>query len=159
MNIFILDKNPEKAARMLCDKHIVKMILESSQMLCTAHWITGGEAPYKPTHKNHPCSKWVRESLGNYNWLLKHAFEMVKEYKKRYKKECHKCIDILNWCKEHKPKFKLKKLIPFVQAMPDKYKERDAVQAYRTYYLKEKLRFCKWNHSKKPDFVKEYEKE
>ena len=36
MNIFFLDKTPEKSAEFLCDKHIPKMLLESCQMLSTA---------------------------------------------------------------------------------------------------------------------------
>ncbi len=156
MNIFILHRNPKKSAKMLCDKHIVKMILESAQMLCTAHWMRGSEAPYKPTHKNHPCNKWVRKSYGNYNWLLRHALAIAKEYKRRYKRT-HRVLEILKWCKKNKPKLKSRKRTEFVQAMPDKYKNKNAVKAYQDYYLKEKLRFCKWNHSKKPKFVRDYE--
>ena len=59
MNIFILDKDPKTAAEYHCDKHVLKMILETAQMLCTAHWETGGQAPYRATHKNHPCTKWT----------------------------------------------------------------------------------------------------
>lgn len=157
MNIFVLDKNPRKAARMLCDKHIVKMILESAQMLCTAHWLKNGKAPYKPTHKNHPCSKWVRKSLGNYKWLVIHALEMCREYKKRYKRT-HRCQKIIEWCKKNLPNIKKRKLTEFAQAMPKRYKNKSVVKAYRDYYLHEKLKFCKWGHSKKPDFVKKYEK-
>lgn len=157
MNIFVLDKNPVKAARMLCDKHIVKMIVESTQMLCTAHWMTGGKAFYKATYKNHPCTKWVRKTLGNYKWLVRHALEMCKEYKRRYTR-IHKCQETIEWCKENLPDIKKGKLTEFAQAMPKKYKNKSAVKAYRDYYLHEKLRFCRWNHSKEPDFVKKYKK-
>ena len=156
MNIFVLHKNPVKAGKMLCDKHINKMVLESAQMLCTAHWMRNGEAPYKATHKNHPCSKWVRKSYGNYNWLLKHALAIAKEYKRRYKRT-HKTFEVLKWCEKNKPKLNARKRTRFVQAMPDKYKDKDSVKAYQRYYIGEKLRFCKWNHSKKPDFIIEYQ--
>ena len=63
MNIFILDNNPQLCAQYHNNKHVVKMILESAQLLCGAHWVTGGEAPYRLSHKNHPCSIWVRECL------------------------------------------------------------------------------------------------
>ena len=42
MNIFYLDKNPVVAAQMSCDKHVVKMILESAQMLCSAKRVLDG---------------------------------------------------------------------------------------------------------------------
>ena len=158
MNIFVLDKNPERAARMLCDKHIPKMILESAQLLCTCHWMKNSSAPYKPTHKNHPCSKWVRESLGNYNWLLRHAIEMCKEFKKRYKKD-HKSCEIINWCQENKSSFSKRKRTPFVQAMPQEYRQEDSIKAYKEYYINEKLHFCKWQHSRKPKFIRDHEKQ
>ena len=75
MNIFYLNKDPEIAAQMHCDKHVVKMILESAQMLSTAHRILDGDdianskGLYKMTHKNHPCNIWVRKNNENYEWL------------------------------------------------------------------------------------------
>lgn len=69
MNIFVLDDDIEKCAEYHTDKHVVKMILESAQMLCTAVWSMGVEAPYKDTHKNHGCNVWVRKSLSNWLWL------------------------------------------------------------------------------------------
>ena len=69
MNIFILDLDPQSCAEAHCDKHVVKMILETAQLLSSALWITGVEAPYRLTHKNHPCAIWTRESLDNYMWL------------------------------------------------------------------------------------------
>ncbi len=74
MNIFILDEDITKSAQAHCDKHVVKMILESAQLLCTAVNYYAGEqvTPYKSTHMNHPCSIWVRESLANF--LLFNSF-------------------------------------------------------------------------------------
>jgi len=63
MNIFFLDFDTEKCAKYHCDKHVVKMILETAQLLCGTHWVIGSEAPYKLSHKNHPCAIWTRESL------------------------------------------------------------------------------------------------
>ena len=60
MNIFVLDTDPQTAARLMCNKHVVKMILESAQMLCSA--FENGEAPYRRAYYNHPCTKWARES-------------------------------------------------------------------------------------------------
>jgi hypothetical protein len=72
MNIFVLDTDPQIAAGFLCNKHVVKMSLESAQMLCSA--FENGEAPYKRSYYNHPCTKWARESQANYEWLLAHAY-------------------------------------------------------------------------------------
>lgn len=43
MNIFYLDNDPAKAAKDLVDKHIVKMPLESAQMLSTVHRLLDGQ--------------------------------------------------------------------------------------------------------------------
>ena len=155
MNIFVLHKNPRKAARMLCDQHVVKMILESGQMLSTAHWETGSKAPYKATHKNHPCSIWVRESLGNYEWLVKHAEEMCKEYTKRYNK-IHKTQEVIEWAKKNLPNIKNKKQTPFAQAMPEEFKHENAVKAYRSFYMGQKLKFARWNKNRKMPKVFKY---
>ena len=71
MNIFYIDTCPVKAAQMQCDKHVVKMVLESAQMLCTAHhsfW--QHDVPYKPTHRNHPSAVWARSNSKHYDWLF-----------------------------------------------------------------------------------------
>ena len=70
MNLFVVHSDPEKAARMLCDQHVRKMIVESAQMLCTAHWETGGSAPYKRTHQNTSIAKWARSTFANYQWIV-----------------------------------------------------------------------------------------
>ena len=68
MNIFFLNENIEKCAQQHVDRHVIKMRVELAQLASTAHWLSGGSAPYKPTHKNHPCAVWTRESLSNYNY-------------------------------------------------------------------------------------------
>jgi aspartate oxidase len=84
MNIFVLHKDTRKAAQMHCDKHVVKMILESAQMLSTAVRMNGIDAGYKLTHRNHPCNIWVRESLSNWQWLKSLACELNTEWQFRY---------------------------------------------------------------------------
>ena len=87
MNIFYLDKCPVKAASFQYNKHVVKMILESAQMLCTAHHLLGNtNVPYKPTHKNHPSAVWVRQNAKHYQWLYNHMLALGNEYTKRYNK-------------------------------------------------------------------------
>ena len=68
MNIFYLDRDPELAAIYQYNKHVVKMILESAQMLCTAHHCYGdaeqkANVPYKQAHLNHPSTIWARSCL------------------------------------------------------------------------------------------------
>lgn len=90
MNIFVSDPNPQKSAQFLDDKRVIKMILESAQMLSTAINEYGGKGPYKSTHINHPCSVWVRANKSNYKWLLDHFEALCYEYFMRYDKQ-HKC--------------------------------------------------------------------
>jgi len=143
MNIFVLDTDPQIAARFMCNKHVVKMILESAQMLCSA--FENGEAPYRRAYYNHPCTKWARESKANYEWLLAHAYELCDEYFLRYGK-IHKSLDVIDWCDNHSHELNLPDigLTTFAQAMPDEYKNDDVVQAYRDYYNGEKAYFAKW---------------
>lgn len=143
MNIFILDASPVIAARMLCDRHVPKMLLESAQLLCSPFPV--GTAPYKRTHYNHPCSIWTRESYANYSWLLDHAYSISDEFLKRFGKE-HKSHAVVRWCLGHfnELPFQKQDLTPFALAMPDQYRSDDAVAAYRSYYLGDKVRFAKW---------------
>ena len=90
MNIFATTNDPYKAAEYLDNKRVVKMVLETCQLLCTAINVYGGVSPYKTTHKNHPCAIWVRTTRGNYEWTLKHFEGLLMEYTRRYNK-VHKC--------------------------------------------------------------------
>lgn len=150
MNIFILDNDIKKCARYHCDQHVVKMILESVQIMCTALNKKGFTTPYKSTHMKHPCVLWVEESYDNFIWLSKLTLELNNEYKYRYKKDSdHKSIKILAEISE--TKFESTGLSEFAQAMPDKYKvPSDAVSAYRNFYLGEKMKFAKWTRRRKP---------
>ena len=102
MNIFFLHFDPKTCAQMHVDKHVVKMILESVQLLSSAHHMTAEnndtkfKPPYKLTHKNHPSSVWVRKSLSNYNWLLELTKELCEEYTFRYSK-IHSCDFHIRW--------------------------------------------------------------
>ena len=82
MNIFYLDNNPVKAAQVQYNKHVVKMILESAQMLCTAHhhYDNGHNVPYKKAHYNHPSTIWCRQNASQYKWLYDHMVALGKEY-------------------------------------------------------------------------------
>lgn len=107
MNLFYLDKDPVEAAKMQCDRHVVKMIVESAQMLSTAHRMLDGnlittktktgrkgrhyELPdareqllYKAVHYHHPCTVWTMKSNNNYNWHWVHFAALCDEYTYRY---------------------------------------------------------------------------
>ena len=88
MNIFVTDFCPRRCAEYLDDKRVVKMVLETAQILSTAVRAHGynGDSVYKATHVNHPVVKWVCESRDNYMWTLKHFVALCREYTNRYGK-------------------------------------------------------------------------
>ena len=147
MNAFILDDDPKLAAQYHCDKHCVKMILETAQLLCSVFHLQGIEAPYRLTHKNHPCSVWARESKENFLWLCELGDALDEEYTNRYGK-IHKSGLIIDWCKNNinKLSFPQDEMTPFAQAMPDDCMHPDAVHAYRTYYMQEKRHIAQWKN-------------
>ena len=155
MNIFALDKDPLIAAQMMCDKHVVKMILEGCQMLSTVHSLDTVQDNkiklYKPCFHNHPCTIWARASKSNYYWLANHTFELTNEYSSRYYGKIHKSTDMAYWFTQNAPS-NLPNTIctDFAQAMPEQYKNVDGVAAYRAYYLGEKAKFAKWKLGNEP---------
>ena len=150
MNIFVLDLDIEKCARYHCDQHVVKMILESVQILCSALWLRGIAAPYKPTHTKHPCVLWAHESRSNMKWLARLTKALNREFKYRFRKEIdHQSIQALNLLSF--ATVEEKGLTPFAQAMPEQYRiSDDPVAAYRAYYVGEKERFARWTRRRKP---------
>lgn len=130
------------------------MIIEYAQLLCSAHWMTGNEAPYRKTHVNHPCSVWTRTSIQNYNWLLLLGKELCKEYTYRYRKR-HKTQDVFNWLEENVPTLPSIGLSEHFLAMPDKYKSDSVVKSYRNYYLGDKKELLNYKIRKIPDWVSE----
>jgi len=154
MNIFILDKDPIKAAQYHCDKHTIKMILEHTQLLSTAIRIHSNdtvEGVYKTSHLNHPCSKWTRQTRSNFNWLCEMTEELFQEYTRRYGKQ-HKSYTIFQTCRNHANIIPEGELTPHAQAMPPEYKDADPVKAYRTYYIKDKKEFSKWKMGNTPEW-------
>tara|TARA_E500000305_G_C3877402_1_gene168072 strand:+ start:83 stop:574 length:492 start_codon:yes stop_codon:yes gene_type:complete len=160
MNIFYLDKDPREISEMQCDKHCVKMILESAQMLSTAHRILDGDEYadkhklYKATHKNHPSTVWTRASSGNYNWHFDLFKSMLGEYTFRYGK-LHKCMDLFRSLENWPTNIPRKEFTPPPQCMPEEYKCEDTVQAYRNYYMGEKSGFAKWKAREVPTWFRD----
>jgi hypothetical protein len=162
MNIFAVHENPIVSAQMLCDKHVVKMVVEGCQMLSTIHRMAGSHvfhAPvelYKQSFVNHPCTIWARETTDNYQWLATHTYELSCEYTHRYHK-IHKAHNMTKWFTHFIPTNIIPggSLTPFAQAMPDMYKNSNSVQAYRDYYIHEKSRFAKWKFTNPPEWYVE----
>ena len=157
MNIFFLDLDPEECAKMHVNKHVVKMILEHLQLLCSVHHATESKfiPPYKLTHKNHPCSIWTRESLSNYKYLIQLTKELCKEYTYRYGK-VHKCEQYLELLENNLPPIDDIGFTKPRQAMPNAYKEEDSVMAYRNYYFYDKKHIHAWKKREPPEWLDDY---
>ena len=157
MNIFYLDEDPQEASEMMCDKHNVKMILESAQMLSTAHRVLDDDGfadeykLYKATHKNHPSSVWTRKTDENYYWHFDLFRSMLSEYTFRYGK-IHKCEGLLDALVVAPKNINRGGFTPPPQCMPDEYRSDDTVEAYRKYYIGEKASFAKWKFRETPDW-------
>ena len=153
MNIFVLDSNPVTAAIQQLDKHVVKMPLESAQMLCSALIAHGVEdTPYKKAHPKHPCTLWAAQTRTNFLWLVKHGISLSEEYTRRYGKR-HKSQDVIEWCATQADAIPAGELTTFAQAMPEQYKNPDAVTAYRQYYMGEKRDIATWKQNRPAWFV------
>ena len=154
MNIFVLDKDPAKAAAMHCDKHVTKMCLEYAQLLCTAAHVlgVGDDSLYKQTHTNHPCAVWTRSSEANVLWLGWLLFELGKQHVYRYD-TTHKSVEVGRLAAKAlytRATFLRQRITPFAQAMPDQYKDKNPVKAYRAYYIGEKQSIARWAHGPTP---------
>lgn len=173
MNIFWLDNDPRKNAASHCDKHVVKMIVEYAQLLSTAVRIANGRKitqnkktyyllrgeklgtegeilnqrlVYKVAHVNHPCSVWARESFVNWSTLHVLAICLCEEYTRRYGK-IHKCEALIRGLPD--PKLN-GDATPKPQCMPEQYRGRNVVTAYRKLYIESKSRFCTWRNGEVP---------
>jgi hypothetical protein len=170
VNIFILDENPLAAARMHCDKHVPKMVVESAQMLSTAHRMLDGKeylAPsksgkrmtkhyllernddviYKAVHAAHPCTVWTMQSASNYIWHYGLFHALSEEFEYRFKK-IHRSWDILKDILSVIPK-NITDIgpTPYAKAMkayPDIAVIENPVEAYRQFYIADKIEFAKW---------------
>lgn len=145
MNIFALDNDPVLSARAMCDKHVVKMPLESAQLLSTAHSVFGSwqVGMYQPTHINHPSAIWCRSTASNYLWLVQHGLALCHVFNQRYGHP-HKSLTVIRQCSILPVGIPLGDLEPFALAMPDDCKGEDPVQSYRNYYMRHKSHLCAW---------------
>lgn len=142
MNIFVLDDDPRLAAEYHCDKHCVKMILESAQMLSTV--LNRG---YKPTHRNHPCTLWLTESRENAEWLYELCDALNRECQRRFNhnRNHSSWMLIRDGLARHFDELPNTPQTRFALAMPIQYQQHDVVQSYRNYYLNEKRGIASWS--------------
>jgi len=178
MNIFYIDTNPYKAAEQMVDKHVVKMILETAQLLSTAHRLLDGEEYigqsktgrkakrwrlpddrdiilYSATHINHPSAVWCRKSNNNYNWLFCHLVGLCHEYTYRYGK-IHKIQqnkDFMQMLQSLPENIHVGHFTPVTPAMPDEYKVPCSIQSYRNYYKQGKTHLHKWSKREIPEWM------
>ena len=155
MNIFVTDRCPIQSARNLPDKHIVKMPLETCQMLSIIYsdWYYGvgklyksDGTPYRTSHgafRNHPCTQWAAANQYNLAWLIRHGYALCHEYNLRYGK-VHTCLDVIEQAERiyHKSFDNLllsdasRKVTSFTRAMPESIKfdtSIDTITAYKQY--------------------------
>lgn len=175
MNIFYLSTSPQECAKFMVDRHVVKMVLESCQLLSTAHRLLDGKeyigksiktnrnvkrwtledqrdaVLYQATHINHPSAVWARTSIENYNWLYEHFFALTNEYTYRYGKK-HKCGGDLSFMLSSPP-FNLKTYdmteMPSCMA-PEYIVSSDPIENYKNYYRNGKKHLHKWTKRTRP---------
>lgn len=150
---------PAICAIMHCDKHVVKMIIETAQILSAAHWLAGSEAPYSLTkNNNNKPMNWARASLQNYRWLVELGLQLCDEYTHRYEK-VHKSQEILQWLKDNEPNLPDIPMTSFEPAVPVEYIRsgssdawEDVIASYRAYYVYDKRYFAKWSNRDTPEW-------
>ena len=152
MNIFVTDPDPIKSAEVLPDNHIVKMPLETCQMLAVVYskwYFAWGDdlfpkndgTPYntqKGAFRGHPCTIWAAKSIANTAWLIQHGFALLKEYENRYNK-IHSCQTAMNAAEEvfeqrtGKTLLCYKEATPFAFAGPDQFKYDTSIDIFTAY--------------------------
>lgn len=162
MNIFALDTDPRIAAQMHADKHVVKMITETAQILSTAAHVLDIAEPYqlyKPTHAHHPCVLWAAKSSGNYGWLVALLGALLKEYDHRYGKpgkfvHARALLPVFETLASFVP---AGERTPFALAMPEDCQGIDPVNSYRRYYMEHKAHLHSWTNRSTPFWARPLE--
>ena len=162
MNIFILDKMPEQAAKYSVDAHVRSGLIEVVSLLGFAY-DDGKFEPWKwlrhsNRHFNHPASRWTRDSRQNFSWALIHAYSLAEEFTYRFGKT-HKCLSYLDWISHNLP---LDNLRDFEQTPWPRcfgpFKEKlsdipDTIFAYREYYRIAKNHLIKYTKRERPEWL------
>lgn len=161
MNIFYVSINAVEAARMLGDKHVIKMRLETAQLMTSCHIKHGSDAPYPSmvglpaSAMNHPCARWAQASQSHYLWLYEHFLALCKEKDYRWPGGANTIYSYRHLYVIH-PEMPSASFIPPPQVMPDDCKiEGDSVNAYRKYYRTHKMRLCQYTQREPPTWLTE----
>ena len=156
VNRFMLDRNPAVAARMHCDKHVVKMCVEEAQMLSTVHRLHGytGDELYRATHAHHPCTAWAGASTWNYLWSYRLLVNLLAEYTHRYGRT-HATARLLEPLERPPVGVPVGFITEVPQAMPEHLRGGDPVEAYRRFYRAEKAHFARWTARPVPAWFSE----
>jgi hypothetical protein len=154
MNIFALSMDAEQAAKWHMDKHVVKMPLETAQMLCSALHRHGHTALYKPGYVKHPCTVWCGNSRSNFEWLCGLGVELCKEFTYRYGK-VHGSEKVIMDCISNAGNIPDGELTTFAMAMPVEFKKACPIEAYREYYRKAKAHLAFWRMRDEPVWYRE----
>lgn len=154
MNIFFLDQDPKLAAQYHCDKHIVKMVLESAQILSTIHRLNGLDEGYKITHRYHPCTVWAGKFIENYQWLRELISALNQEYRYRYYRQGnHMSYNVVSVLSKSSLPSNGGTISAPALAMPDECKiAGDPVASYRAYYKSHKADIAKWSRRQQPEW-------
>lgn len=157
MNIFYLDSQPIKAAQFHGDRHVLKMILESAQLLSTAHHLAGSDPQilaniYRPTHINHPSAIWVRSNKANYTWLFHLFVALLDEYTFRYGKS-HKSQQLIPYLSRPPAILSEETFFAPPLVMDEKYVTGDAIASYRNYYRQGKRHLHQWTKREVPSWL------
>lgn len=180
INIFYLSEDPVQCAQWMVDRHVVKMPLESIQILSTVHRVIDGlqvnlelekngkirkkkvwvlddyrnDILYNATHVNHPSVVWAMQSVENYNWLVDHTFALGEEYHYRYGKR-HKSIVELGYTLQSPPMgLKEWDMTPMPSCMDSKYIiSNNPIENYRNYYREGKKELHVWKGREPPNWI------
>ena len=155
MNVFVLDMDLQKCAEYHTDKHVVKMITETAQLLSSAYYSTNEEiiAPYRLSHYNHPWAKWARETVSNWWWLSCLGLALYDEYQYRYGDRHHRAGDLIIYMRQFPPSVPIGYLTLMPLCMPAECKIGNVVESYREYYKKYKQDIFSWKGRDKPFWI------
>lgn len=162
MNIFGIDTDTTSCATYHTDRHIVKMPLETAQMVSFVYYhkdLWDGEVPnllmgFSAGHDKHPCSLWLRENLVNFLWTCEFGIKLIEEYRYRYDSQKHeRCKMIFEWSLDNLPNLPVAEFTPFAKAMPEEYKVDCSIESYRNYYRLGKSELHQWSKRSKPEWI------
>lgn len=136
------------AHRILDGKHYI----DTSDKRKKQVWDHPNEILYKVSHPNHPSTKWVRANNSTYKWTYQLFYGMCLEYSHRFGKRHLTENKLLGILKLLPKNIAIGEFFdPPLAISPRQYHDKNAIVAYRKYYLGEKL---EWKQRNKPVYAK-----